>query len=270
MCGDEPAPRNVNVLLILDRSGSMGDEIPGSGGKTRLELLQEATVAMLNTLDQNGDVKVMVVAFTTTASSNNQWVDVATAIALINALTPDQPHQLRGCAGGRCERLQPGYRRPRRLRGSRQPGVLHVGRRAHHGWRAASDGNIYNANKEAWDNFLENKANSIEQLTVVGIGGDIAASDDDLKDVADPDYTPGDVDAKNPFGQVLIVADENDLKDTLTGAVATSKIEGNVLDGSIENDDTSPNGVVDGDGTRRRPAMPTTRATAHAYLAVQV
>ena len=88
VCGDEPAPRNVNVLLILDRSGSMGDEIPGSGGKTRLELLQEATAAMLNSLDQNGDVRVMVVGFTTTASSNNQWVDVATAIALINALTP--------------------------------------------------------------------------------------------------------------------------------------------------------------------------------------
>ncbi len=45
----------------------------------------------------------------------------------------DQPHQLRGCAGRGRAGLQRRYRRPRRFRQLRQPGVLHVGRRPHHG-----------------------------------------------------------------------------------------------------------------------------------------
>ncbi|HKP22449.1 MAG TPA: VWA domain-containing protein, partial [Dongiaceae bacterium] len=253
VCGDEAAPRNVNVLLILDRSGSMGDEIPGSGGKTRLELLQEATAAMLNALAENGDVRVMVVGFTTSASSNNQWVDVATAITLINALTPgnltnyEDALDVGANAFNQDVADRGDFADHDNLVFFMSDGVPTTGGDSDNGNELTND------NKEAWDNFLENPGNSIDQLTVVGIGSDIAASDDDLEDVADPDYTPGDVDAKNPFGQVLIVADENDLKDALGGAIATAKIEGNVLDGSIENDDTSPNGAVDGDGSAPTP-----------------
>ena len=58
------------------------------GGKTRLELLQEATANMLNTLALNGDVRVMVVGFTTNATAGTEWLNVADAIAAINALTP--------------------------------------------------------------------------------------------------------------------------------------------------------------------------------------
>ncbi len=255
VCGDEAAPRNVNVLLILDRSGSMGDVIStADGDKTRLQLLQEATAAMLNTLAENGDVRVMVVGFTTTASSNNQWVDVATAIGLINALTPASLTNYEDALDVGADAFN--------------QDVADRGDFADHdnlvffmsdgipttGGTGDADGNhLTDTNKQAWDNFLENPGNSIDQLTVVGVGADIAANDDDLEDVADPDYTPGDIDAKNPFGQVIVVADENDLKDALGGAVATAKIEGNVLDGSIENDDTSPNGVVDGDGTPPAP-----------------
>jgi Mg-chelatase subunit ChlD len=237
--GNEPAPRNVNVLLILDRSGSMGDVIPNSGGKTRLQLLQEATASMLNTLAQNGDVRVMVIGFTTNAAegSAGQWVDVATAIASINALTPDSLTNYE-------DALEEGAQAFNTDTGDRgdfadhdnlvffmSDGVPTTG--------GGTDNHLTDANKQAWDNFLENPANSIDQLTVVGIGQDIASNDGDLNDVADPDY-PGDTDSKNPFGQVIIVENENDLKDALGVAVATSKISGDVLDGSIELDPDAP------------------------------
>lgn len=252
VCGDEPAPRNVNVLLILDRSGSMGDVIPDSGGKTRLELLQEATANMLNQLAANGDVRVMVIGFTTNADegSNAQWTDVATAIAYINSLTPADLTNYQDAL----EEAAQGFNNDTGDRGDfathdnlvffMSDGVPTTG--------GGTDNHLTDGQKQAWDSFLENPGNSIDQLTVVGIGSDIAANDGDLQDVADPDY-PGDVDSKNPFGNVLIVEDENTLKDALSTSISTSKISGNVLDGSIENDDSSPNGIVDGDGTPPTP-----------------
>jgi VCBS repeat-containing protein len=258
VCGDEPAPRNVNVLLILDRSGSMGEEVPNSDGKTRLQLMKEATVALLNTLAGNGDVRVMLVSFAGSADNGaaGQWVDVATAIAAINGLDSDGLTNYE-------DALEEGAEAFNTDIGDRGDFATHDnlvffmsdGIPTTGGNDGSPDHSLTNDNLKAWDNFLEDAGNSIDQLIAVGIGADIAASDGDLKDVADPDYTgdPADVDLKNPFGEVLIVADENDLEDALTGTIATSKIEGNVLDGSIENDDSSPNGVVDGDGSAPAP-----------------
>jgi VCBS repeat-containing protein len=239
VCGDEPAPRNVNVLLILDRSGSMADIVPNSGGLSRLQVLQAATANMLNTLAANGDVRVMVIGFTTSAAegSNGQWMSVAEAIIAINALTPANLTNYE-------DALEEGAQAFNNDVGDRGDFATHDnlvffmsdGVPTTGGTGDADGNHLTDANLEAWDNFLEDPANSIDQLTVVGIGSDIAANDDDLEDVADPDY-PGDIDAKNPFGQVVIVEDANDLSDALGVAVATSKISGDVLDGSIENND---------------------------------
>ena len=110
---------------------------------------------MLNTLDQNGDVRVMVVGFTTTASSNNQWVDVATAIALINALTPASLTNYEDAlaVGANAFNQETGDRGDfadhDNLVFFMSDGV------PTQGGDAGNCDQFTNANKQAWDNFLE-------------------------------------------------------------------------------------------------------------------
>jgi VCBS repeat-containing protein len=235
--GTEPPQRHVNVLLILDCSGSMAEVIPGSGGKTRLQLLQEATVSMLNTMASNGDVRVMLVSFSSDAAAGAQWLSVPDAIAQINALTSggltnyedalDEAESAFQITSGRGNF-------------STHDNVIYFMSDGAPTTGGGDNNHLTNTSLQAWDNFLETGTNSIDELNVVGIGQDVAANDSDLHDVADPDYAPGDNNAADLTGAVLIVADENDLKDALDTSSSTSKIEGNILDGSIETDPDAP------------------------------
>ncbi|WP_210326178.1 DUF5801 repeats-in-toxin domain-containing protein [Oricola nitratireducens] len=81
--GTQPS---VNVVLVIDTSGSMGD---GFTSGTSMYLAKQAAINLL----QNSDVdfnKVMVVEFNSDASHNTQagsaWTDTADAISFINGL----------------------------------------------------------------------------------------------------------------------------------------------------------------------------------------
>jgi von Willebrand factor type A domain/RTX calcium-binding nonapeptide repeat (4 copies) len=244
--GSEPASRNVNVMLIIDRSLSMNDEV--SAGVTRFELLQEATINMLNAMKANGDVRVMIVTFHTTASAANAWVSVDDAIAAIAAMPP---------ASGSGDNGYTNYEAALAAainafadtdgRGSfadhdNDIYFLSDGKPTSGGTTSGNstdkDHSLTDDQLQNWDKFLETGGNSIDHLHAIGIGADIVAGDSDLKDVADPDY-PGDSDSKNPFGQVTIVTNETALEDVLEGTAVTP-ITGNILNGSIEQDPDAP------------------------------
>jgi Ca-activated chloride channel family protein len=55
--------RPTNVLLVFDTSGSTGDAVPGTGGKTRLDLTKAAALSSLSLFD--GSAQVGVWAFST-------------------------------------------------------------------------------------------------------------------------------------------------------------------------------------------------------------
>ncbi len=55
--------RPTNVLLVFDTSGSMDEVVPGTGGKSRLDLTKSAALSSLNLLD--GSARVGVWAFST-------------------------------------------------------------------------------------------------------------------------------------------------------------------------------------------------------------
>ncbi|WP_287919674.1 Ig-like domain-containing protein [Comamonas sp.] len=81
-----------NVVLTIDVSGSMGDVVSGTGGKTRLDLLKEAVADLLNSGSVNS---VFIVTFSSgtngaNALNNGQWYTSAQlqqAISNVNALT---------------------------------------------------------------------------------------------------------------------------------------------------------------------------------------
>jgi Ca-activated chloride channel family protein len=55
--------RSTNMLLVFDTSGSMGEVVPGTGDKTRLDLTKAAAISSLGLLD--GSARVGVWAFST-------------------------------------------------------------------------------------------------------------------------------------------------------------------------------------------------------------
>jgi len=51
-CGEKPfqvSAQPPNVLIVLDRSGSMGNDVPNSGGKSRWQVASEAIAQLLST-----------------------------------------------------------------------------------------------------------------------------------------------------------------------------------------------------------------------------
>ena len=70
----EAVPTNLNLVLILDKSGSMGDnkiKFDGTDGITRMAALQTAVVGLLGELDASAaeNVRVHIVAYDTGAQS---------------------------------------------------------------------------------------------------------------------------------------------------------------------------------------------------------
>ncbi len=79
-------PVNSNLMLIVDNSASM-NEASGVNGLSRLGLEKQAIVELLNKYEALGDVRVQLVTFNSQANIvSPEWVDVATAKAMVNAL----------------------------------------------------------------------------------------------------------------------------------------------------------------------------------------
>ena len=78
----------VNLVLVLDVSGSMGDDPGVPGFATRLDLAKAAAINLINTANVN---QIMVVSFSDSADHNteagNVWTSKLDAINYINGLS---------------------------------------------------------------------------------------------------------------------------------------------------------------------------------------
>jgi hypothetical protein len=82
----EGSAPTMNAILVLDFSLSMGDVVPNTGGKTRLQLMKEAVHDFLTNPDVTFN-QVTVYTFGVGASLLGQFSDPAAADAAISALT---------------------------------------------------------------------------------------------------------------------------------------------------------------------------------------
>jgi T1SS-143 domain-containing protein len=85
--GQAVAGTDTNLMIVLDNSGSMGYSA-NFGGLNRMEAAKNALLELFEQYDALGDVKVSVVSFSTTATIQQVWVDIATAKAAVLALAP--------------------------------------------------------------------------------------------------------------------------------------------------------------------------------------
>ncbi|MCS5710873.1 DUF5801 repeats-in-toxin domain-containing protein [Candidatus Berkiella aquae] len=85
-----PVQPSYNLTFVLDISGSMDTVLPNTGGKTRLELLQEALTNNGALLDSyaaaSTALKITIVTFSSSAQTSMEFSDVAAAKAFINGL----------------------------------------------------------------------------------------------------------------------------------------------------------------------------------------
>ncbi len=222
----------VNIVLIVDKSGSMGDIIEQDPDVTRLDLVKDAIENLINTYDSSLN-KVMVVPFSSSAEAltngaDEVWMSGAEALALINGLSAngytDYDSALTTVEGN--------YGTPPAADNTFAYFLSD-------GKPTSSDGGDPNTieadERQDWVDFL--KSTNIEEVYAVGIGPDISQVDDDLEDVAWSSSTPDAPDS----GTVVLVLDENDLSGTLE--VLASTVTGNVLtDDTGEGVDNDPEG----------------------------
>ncbi|MEA1988815.1 MAG: Ig-like domain-containing protein, partial [Pseudomonadota bacterium] len=79
--------QNTNLMIVLDVSGSMSDS-SGIDGLNRLEAAKDAIQELIRSYDNQGDVAVQIVTFSSSANAvNTTWVNASEGIQDIESIT---------------------------------------------------------------------------------------------------------------------------------------------------------------------------------------
>jgi VCBS repeat-containing protein len=218
----DAAHKSVDLVIILDRSGSMNDPSGVAGVSTRLELARAAIAALFEAYQSVADLHIQIVDFADSAASSGWLSSPEAADAYIAGLV----------ASG----------------GTNYVAAIDTAMAAYAGAPKADQTEVYflsdgvpspnqglNADKTAqWEAFLT--TNNVDKALAVGIGqlADPVAAEAALGPVAFPNGDDG-----NPIN----VTQPAELVGTLVGTVANA-VSGNVL----ANDDFGADGKGNGGG----------------------
>jgi von Willebrand factor type A domain/RTX calcium-binding nonapeptide repeat (4 copies)/FecR protein len=209
------ADQDTNVLLILDRSGSMGSDPGVPGFATRLDLLKAAANDLLDKYDALGDVRVQIIEFNDNAQKlSSTWMTVAQAKAAISGLTASG-----GTDYDDATALAPdAFDDPGKLTTSGAHNVAYF----------ISDGQPQPLSEAVTGTELTNWINFVNTNHIVShaIGIGSSATDTYLDPIAyDGSGSGTDTDA-------VIVTDLSQLQSTLVGTIHTP-VSGSIIDSSI-------------------------------------
>jgi T1SS-143 domain-containing protein len=204
---------SVNLVLIIDVSGSMTDDPDGSGGfASRLDLAQAALENLLNTANVN---EVLIVTFSTNAQSLGWFTNAQDAIDAINGLSANGFTNYDEALTDTIAAYQGDL-----PTGADKTFVLFLSDGEPN--RPSGDEGIDAGEQATWEAFLTNPANNIDAAFAVGVGNGVNESN--LQPIAFPNGDPG-----NP----VVVHNETELSSVLTGLIAEAT--GNVIsDGVIQ------------------------------------
>lgn len=249
---DENVARKTNIMLILDTSDSMGwDGNPDIDGvQSRIEIAKSVLSNLLSTYEALGDVMVSLVTFNLNATGY-AWMSVTDAIALFETLT------LSGWTNYQAaiEQAMTTWDSPGKITDPDVDNVVYfISDGAPNIGGGSATHQLTPSQKAAWDSFLEDPANSIDHVYVVGISDNVEpAHQNALQGVANPDGN------SLPANDIIFINDpSDDLTEHLTDTVDSNAVSGNVLSGV----DTS--GIGD-NGTPGQPDAAGDGAT-HVYV----
>jgi hypothetical protein len=244
--GGENAPRNTNIMIVLDTSDSMGwDGNPDVDGvQARIDIAKAALANLLATYETLGDVAVSLVTFNLTATGY-AWMSVSEAITLFETLT------LSGWTNYQAaiEQAVTTWDTPGKIAGDADNVIYFLSDGAPNIGGGSLTHQLTPTQKAAWDSFLEDPANSIDHVYVVGISDNVEpAHATALEGVADPDGN------SLPVNDIIYINDpSDDLIEHLIDTTESNSVSGNVLSG-VDTSGNGDNGTagqpdVAGDGT---------------------
>ncbi|MDX2456170.1 MAG: VWA domain-containing protein, partial [Gammaproteobacteria bacterium] len=214
---------DTNLMLILDVSGSMGNDA-NFQGLTRLEAMIASSLELLEQYDAFGDVQVNITTFSHPANPSSGWVDIATAKDILLVLADggrtnfddalnnawgsfDEPGKISG-AQNISYFLSDGNPNENALSTPQEPGSNLGG----------GDG-IGPAEQASWEAFLT--SNNIKSYAL-GMGTGVTI--DNLEPIAYDGTVPAEIPA-------IVVDDFADLETTLVSTIEAPPLSGEILVG---------------------------------------
>ncbi|MGJ8687298.1 MAG: VWA domain-containing protein, partial [Spongiibacteraceae bacterium] len=209
---------DTNIMIILDTSGSMGDnsgiDKPGPGNYTRLEAAVIAIKQLLDAYDALGNVKVKLITFASN-DSREDWSSIAAAKTILDSLSDgggtDYDEALEGAMSST------GFTQSGAISGANNVSYF------------LSDGEpteqrgVSNGEEDTWEAFL-----SLHDIYSYAIGmgtGITTSAQNELNQVAYDGITPTEANA-------IVVDDFSDLSDVILATVP-DPVGGSLLGGGV-------------------------------------
>ncbi|WPH24013.1 tandem-95 repeat protein [Variovorax paradoxus] len=220
------APIDTNLMVILDLSGSMGQETP-----TRLSRAKEAVQNLIDGYDLYGDVRVQLVTFSTTGASQQAWMTAAEAKALVQNLQANGSTNYDAALAAAMN----GFSATGKLDGAQNVSYFltdgeptlgdgNTEQLANASNSSTADRGIQAGEEAIWTNFLStHQINSF----ALGLGSSLNAA---AQAFIDPIAYNGNTGA-NTNGQ--IVTDTSQLNDMLQGTISVPPTVSNLLTGGL-------------------------------------
>jgi len=220
------APIDTNLMVILDLSGSMGQETP-----TRLSRAKEAVQNLIDGYDLYGDVRVQLVTFSTTGASQQAWMTAAEAKALVQNLQASGSTNYDAALAAAMN----GFSATGKLDGAQNVSYFltdgeptlgdgNTGQLANSSNSSTADRGIQAGEEAIWTNFLStHQINSF----ALGLGSSLNAA---AQAFIDPIAYNGNT-GTNTNGQ--IITDTSQLNDVLQGTISVPPTVSNLLTGGL-------------------------------------